>query len=86
MGDYTKGEFIKRTIADELVASDTHFETDQLVAVLDILDKVGVPDMYGALKKLHKVFFDDLKTAYSPEQNEALTEAFEALAKAEGKS
>lgn len=43
----------------------------------------AAPKLYEALKKLHGVFFNDLKTAYSPKQNEALSKAFAALAEAE---
>ena len=53
--NYTEGDLIKRKIADELVASDIHFEVDQIIAILDILDKVGVPDMYEALKEADEV-------------------------------
>ena len=49
--EYTKGESIKSLITDKLLNCDTHFGNDQLVAILDIFDEVGVPDMYEALKK-----------------------------------
>ncbi len=45
---------IKQKIANELVGCDTHFEPDQLVAVLDVMDEVGVPDMYEALKAVQE--------------------------------
>lgn len=51
---YVTGEFVKRKVADEMVGCDTHFENDQLVAVLDILDKIGVPAMYDKLVKVCK--------------------------------
>lgn len=60
-----------RTTSDETSANA------QLIA--------AAPDMYEALKALHKVFFEDFNTAYTPKQNKALFDALEALAKAEGK-
>lgn len=52
---YSKGEFIKKRFADKLVNCDTHFDTDQLIKVLDICDELGIPDMYEALKAIQAI-------------------------------
>ena len=78
----TKGEQLKRLIADELVNCDTHFENDQMVKVLDICDKLGIPDMHEALKGLMR---DYSTNPNSPIFYEACRVAREALAKGEGK-
>lgn len=64
MAGFTRGELIKRKITDELVACDTHFNTDQLVAVLDILDKVGIPAMYEALLRIFEKTHDPVVERY----------------------
>lgn len=51
-------ELIKRRVADEMLASDTHFELNQVVAILDILDKVKIPEIYEALLHIHEITHD----------------------------
>jgi len=79
--DYTKGETLKRSIVDELVNCDTHFESDQVVKVLDICDKLGIPDMYEALKALIQSIDNEYGLAAS--QQDGYIEGCQALAKAE---
>ena len=72
---------LKERFADKLVQSDTHFKNDQLVAVLDICDELGLPDMYEALKNL--VYRIDGGLALGEKLD--VLPAREALTKAEGK-
>ena len=67
---------IKERFADKLVNCDTYFESDQLVAILDICDELGIPEMYEALKSI----------ADGPWSISSAREIAEiALARAEGK-
>jgi len=76
--NYTKGENIKQRFVDALVSCELHFDTDQLVKVLDICDELGIPDMYEALKAMA-----DIHSPIVPMQAHAMAD--KALAKAEGK-
>ena len=50
--EYTEEPTLKQRFADKLVNCDTHFDNNQLVAILDICDELGIPDMYEALKHI----------------------------------
>ena len=75
---------IKERFADKLVNCDTYFESDQLVAVLDICDELGIPDMYEALKVLVKEYSVDLEFCRLNDVPHWEL-ACKALSKAEGK-
>ena len=84
----TKGLLLKQRFADKMVKCNTHFESDQLVAVLDICDELGIPDMYEALMMLYRYSMIHLvEGVIYPEgtHKDWVDKANKALAKTEGK-
>ena len=43
---------INGTVRGKLINCDTHFDNDQIEAVMRVIDKAGFLDMYEALKEL----------------------------------
>ena len=76
---YTKGEL---TVRERLINCDTHFDNDQIEAVMRVLDDSGYSDMYEALKQIRSDLATDYATTILTTTQDMISQA---LSKAEGK-
>jgi len=72
---------INGTVREKLINCDTHFDNDQIEAIMKVVEDSGYSDMYEALKDMVSWY---IKQGFNRELPE-FRAMQQALAKAEGK-